>query len=198
MSDTKTTKTRIKIDWSGEKLRKILYEKGMSHNYVARRIGVTSSCVYAWLINRNKPSKENIEKLNLLFDVTTKYWEKDKRQKNYHLDEYPSEKAKEVCDRNINPHEADKSKVKENLEKLNGISEEPTPEPMVFQQSEMMQRIADLKKQLDRAKSEIATKDSSIKYLEGVIEGMKMRERINEEPKESYEDKQGFWKKVFG
>ncbi len=128
----KATKTRIKINWSGEKLRNAMYNKSMTSADLSKRLGVSSPCVRAWIIERNKPTKENIEKLNLLFDVTTQYWEKDKRQKSYSMEQYPSDKAKEAYERNINPHEANKAKVKENLAKLNG---EPKEETMNFTES---------------------------------------------------------------
>ncbi len=193
----KATKTRIKINWSGEKLRNAMYDKSMTSADLSKRLGVSSPCVRAWIIDRNKPTKENIEKLNLLFDVTTQYWEKEKRQKSYSMEQYPSDKAKEAYERNINPHEANKAKVKENLAKLNG---EPKQESIRFSDESYTKAL----ESIEKLEKKVKAKNTEIQGLKCELEGLKVEnarlkgiiEGMNAQSLEK-EEKESWWARLW-
>lgn len=212
---------RIRTSFDGTKLRDEMYKRNVDTKKIAKVCGVTPCAVTNWCCNRNKPSTSSLILLNDFFNVTSEYW-KEEKQGVFTPTEPVREEAKEVFQKAVNPHEVDKDKVKKNLEKLNNagkvsvaealsnlgkatralIGEEPEEEKLDFSDT-IMQENARLHRELDCAKSQI-------RYLEGVIEGMKAMNPSREAIKpivtcsngtgeeEKTEVKPNFWQKVFG
>ena len=175
--------------------RSLLHDKriknGLSMNALAEKLDVSVSQISKWENGSTKPRQKSIDKLSHFFGVTTDYWEsfyhEPKEEKitlqkplNSFTPKPPvREEAREAFDKAINPHEADKGKVRENLEKINkpnSLAEAiknvgkalvgDDIEHDAYKQA-ALQVISDLK-------NDIKAKDTEIQGLKCELEGLKV------------------------
>lgn len=166
MANNKSQHIEIKFD--GSKLRDIMYKHDLTPMTFSKKIGLSQPAISHWLCGRNRPSRKALDKLNDYFHVTDEYWKKGVTGA-FTPTVAAREEAKEAFDKSVNPHEADKEKVRENLEKLNG---EPKEEAMNFTESEV--KILENSDTHLRLIREINAKNTEIQGLKCELEGLKV------------------------
>ena len=209
--------------------RSLLHEerikKGLNITELANKLGCSQSMVSKWESGMAKPRSSSIRKLCDFFEVEPEYWEHFYHEPQKPLDSFTPkppvrEEAREAFDKAVNPHEADKDKVRENLEKINKPNSFAEAiknvgkalvgddiEHDAYKQA-ALQVISDLK-------NEIKAKDTEIQGLKCELEGLKVENaRLqgnvdglttqlflkNDDMKDIAEDsvKESLWERIFG
>lgn len=166
MTNNKSEHIEMKFD--GSKLRDIMYKHDLTPMTFSKKIGLSQPAISHWLCGRNRPSRKALDKLNDYFHVTDEYWKKGVTGA-FTPTVAAREEAKEAFDKSVNPHEADKEKVRENLEKLNG---KPKEEKLIFTESEV--EIFENSDTHLRLMREINAKNTEIQGLKCELEGLKV------------------------
>ena len=209
--------------------RSLLHEerikKGLNITELANKLGCSQSMVSKWESGMAKPRSSSIRKLCDFCEVEPEYWEHFYHEPQKPLDSFTPkppvrEEAREAFDKAVNPHEADKDKVRENLEKINKPNSFAEAiknvgkalvgddiEHDAYKQA-ALQVISDLK-------NEIKAKDTEIQGLKCELEGLKVENaRLqgnvdglttqlflkNDDMKDIAEDsvKESLWERIFG
>lgn len=196
------TKKHIEIKFDGSKLRDIMYKHDLTPMTFSKKIGLSQPAISHWLCGRNRPSRKALDKLNDYFHVTDEYWKKGVTGA-FTPTVAAREEAKEAFDKSINPHEADKARVKENLEKLNGKPKviETIEDAITFvnigqEKRDLEKKIKEKETEIQGLKCELEGLKVENARLQGNIEGLTQQLLLkNDGAKEAA--KESIWKRLF-
>ena len=182
-------------------LKNAMNKENISVPELAKYMAVTEQAVYNWLAGQ-RPMNKNFFKLCKLFELHAEDYtlemsdcggdETIKKGKQFNPKPPVRDEAKKAFEQSVHPHEADKKKVMENLEKINGKTttkealtnmgnafEKLANQAGVSIKAEKEERlinfkIVELQEELDTAEKAVIERDTIIKGLKCEIEGLKV------------------------